>query len=142
VLKFAPEVRVVNLVRPSVRSQSRWRQVTGWVAAYAVALYALLAASIFPHIASGTVGDEASALTLCVSDLSGSVPGPDGTPANIDCDFHCTMARGVGMVFAGPASAILIEFEIPSISWPVAESPPPSRIQFIRERPRGPPRAA
>ena len=81
-------------MRPSVRRQSRWRQVTGWVAAYALALYALLAASVLPHFASGSLGDEASAFTLCVTDLTGSTPASDGTPASIDCEFHCTLARG------------------------------------------------
>ena len=102
-------------MRPSVRRRSRWRQITGWVTAYALALYALLAAAILPHMASGSLGDEASAFTLCVTDLSGSAPPSDETPASIDCEFHCTLARGSLTLAAGPASAIVIEYETGSI---------------------------
>jgi hypothetical protein len=119
------------------------RKLVGWVAAYALALHAFVAASLLPHIASPGIGDEASIFVLCADD-SGSMPGglPGGMP---DCNAHCTLARGPGALFvllSDLEPAGIIEPAAVSMPRPVADAPPSTRIRLIREPPRGPPQTA
>ena len=120
-----------------------WRQLVGWVAAYALALNAFIAASLLPHIASTAIGDEASIFVLCADDSGGSMPGLPGGAH--DCDAHCTLARGPGALFV-PTSDLepagIIELAAVSMPRPIAEAPPSTRLRLIGEPPRGPPQTA
>jgi hypothetical protein len=121
------------------------RKLVGWVAAYALALHAFVAASLLPRIASPGIADEASIFVLCADD-SGSMPAPGGLPGGMhDCDAHCTLARGPGTLFvllSDLEPAGIIEPAAVSMPRPVADAPPSTRIRLIREPPRGPPQTA
>jgi hypothetical protein len=129
-----------------VGTRALWRQLVGWVAAYALVLHAFLAALAPLHIAGHGIGDEASGFELCASDTHSSMPTPGDTPAGTqDCDSHCTLARGPGallVVALDLASASIIEFVTVSLPRPDEPVPAPTRIRVICEPPRGPPQAA
>jgi hypothetical protein len=119
------------------------RLVIGWIAAYALALNALLVAVGLPHHANSSA--SGSSFILCITDDDSFAPPADGAPGGTaDCDFHCTLARSVGanLVLALAAAAVDIEFDIAAIRWAVADDPAPSRIRSVHERSRGPPLAA
>jgi hypothetical protein len=126
-------------------TRALWRQLAGWVAAYALVLHSFVAALAPPHIAVHGIGDEAGFI-FCASDAGSSVPAPGDTPAGAqDCDAHCTLARGPGALFVlslDLASASIVEFVTVSVPWPDEPVPTPTRIRVICEPPRGPPQAA
>jgi DUF2946 family protein len=129
-------------VAPRTGMRAGLRLVIGWIAAYALALNALLVAMGLPH--HGNTG-AASSFILCITDDGSSAPPADGGPGGTaDCDFHCTLARSVGanLVLALSAATVDIEFDVAMIRWVVADDPAPSRIRSVHERSRGPPLAA
>jgi hypothetical protein len=121
-----------------------WRQLAGWIAAYALVLHAFLAALAPVHNASHAFGDEA--YVFCANDAGSSIPAPGGIPAGTDdCDSQCTLAQGPGALFVRAldfASASIIEFETASVPWPDDPITTPTRIRIICKPPRGPPQAA
>src|SRR5882757_1982680 len=117
-------------------TRARWRQFTGWVAAYALALHMLLAAAVFPRdLVRG--GVDASSFTLCLTHAGGTAPTSDGIPAGAaDCDLHCTLARSIvsALLLAPNTASVGIAFDTISITWSVADNPIPDLVQFICER--------
>jgi hypothetical protein len=120
--------------RPMVRS-GFCRQLTGWVAAFALIWQSLLVATAFVPLAGA---DAAPGFELCLHDTGGDA----GIPAKAPDSPHCPIC------FSGSPAFVLLSPVQPrmaaplaadSASWAVMVSAVPTLPKPPHRRPRGPP---
>jgi hypothetical protein len=121
--------------RPTTRS-GFCRQLTGWIAAFALVWQSLLVATAFAPLA-GTDAAAAPGFELCLHDT-----GDAGIPAKAPDSAHCPIC------FCGSPAFVLLSPVQPrmpaplaadSAAWAVVASAVPTLPKPPHRRPRGPP---
>jgi hypothetical protein len=126
-----------------INSRSRlWRQLTGWIAIYALVLQGIVVGLAGPHHATGFApGHE-----ICLHDAEEAGSVPAGMPSEDDAKLHCPFCVVGGHQVVVPARmsvpAFVVVAEAGPASWTVSERPAASSLPSSANRSRAPPAAA
>jgi hypothetical protein len=98
------------------------RQLTSWIAAYALVLHALLAGIVVTQTGVGTSLAGVAAFELCLTDHGGSPLPGQAQHQHDGCALHCAFAGGLALL-AAALFALLRPQRLLALLGPLSNAP-------------------